>query len=66
MNKDSFVNKIHNNQIPYGHFRIYLIHNTLQEHRIFSEQTQSLVGVNCEFSPGKLPFYSGQTPSFLR
>ena len=66
MNTDSFVNKIHNNPIPLWHFRIYLIHNTLQEREFYSEQTQSLVGVNCEFSPGKLPFYSGQIPAFLR
>ena len=66
MNTDSFVNKIHNNPIPLWHFRIYLIHNTLQEREFYSEQTQSLVGVNCEFSPGKLPFYSGQIPAFFR
>ena len=46
------------------HFRIYLIHNTLQEQEFYSEQTQSLVGVNCEFSPGKLPFTPGKLQVF--
>ena len=52
----SFFKKIDDSRQIFWRFRNCLINRCLRKREFCSEQTWILVRVNCEFTPGKLPF----------